>query len=70
MRFICLFVSKCLQFYFYSGHTDRQTDFEFYIYIDVVMYSGCNQRSDKRSKVPAALSYVVYIVLFSCYTTW
>ena len=25
IRFICLFVSKCLQFYFYSGHTDRQT---------------------------------------------
>ena len=33
-RFICLFVSKCLQFYFYSGHTDRQT--LSFIYIDVI----------------------------------
>ena len=23
IRFICLFVSKCLQFYFYSGQTDK-----------------------------------------------
>ena len=32
IRFICLFVSKCFQFYFYSGHTDRQT--LSFIYID------------------------------------
>ena len=32
IRFICLFVSKCLQFYFYSGQTDRHT--LSFIYID------------------------------------
>ena len=32
IRFICLFVSKCLQFYFYSGQTDRQTLSFIYIY--------------------------------------
>ena len=38
IRFICLFVSKCLQFYFYSGQTDRQT--LSFIYIDKEVING------------------------------
>ena len=49
IRFICLFVSKCLQFYFYSGQTDRQT--LSFIYIDDLrqkhFFTDCKQSKSK-----------------------
>ena len=51
IRFICLFVSKCLQFYFYSGQTDRRTNFEFYIYRFIAGFAGVARQRPSISNV-------------------
>ena len=49
IRFICLFVSKCVQFYFYSGQTDRGT--LCFIYIDLEERLGTKKDADSMEKL-------------------